>query len=83
MYNNIGRKRCDCINFESEKSVANRDHGIFIPGIGACIKNLTNVEHFNIYLTRGCSICNFLLGIWFFALEKYTKGNMNARSYLK
>lgn len=63
MYNNIGRKRCDCINFESEKSVANRDHGIFIPGIGVCIKNLTNVEHFNIDLTRGCSICNFLLGI--------------------
>lgn len=83
MYNNIGRKRCDCINFELKNSVVNWDYGIFILGIGVCIKNFINVEYFNKYLFRGCSICNFLLGIWFFVLEKYMKGNMNVCSYLK
>lgn len=74
MYKDKGRKGCDCINFETVIGDADRDHGIFIPGFGVCIKKiLLNVTHFSIYLTRGCSVCILFIGLLvLFFKEKHT-----------
>lgn len=42
-----------CINFESETNDADRDHCVYIPGIGVGKITFT---HLSIYLTRGLNV---------------------------